>query len=84
MFYEFKCKVTKVDKNGNDRSVTEHFVTDAELFGEVENKAIEMYNNECDIVAIYKSRIVEIVNKSVDLEDKWFKVIIVSVFKDDS
>lgn len=49
MLYEFKLKVNKVNEKGDEKEVTEHYITDDELFGHVELKGNELYNGECDV-----------------------------------
>ena len=46
MLYEFKLKVNKVNEKGDEKEVTEHYITDDELFGHVELKGNELYNGE--------------------------------------
>lgn len=55
MLYEFKLKVNKVNEKGDEKEVTEHYITDDELFGHVELKGNELYNGECDVFAISRS-----------------------------
>lgn len=64
MLYEFKLKVNKVNEKGDEKEVTEHYITDDELFGHVELKGNELYNGDCDVFAISRSKIREIVNES--------------------
>lgn len=64
MYYEVTLKVTKQDNKGNDKEVKENFlIENAELWQEVENRALELYNGEADIVAMKRSSVIEVVNE---------------------
>lgn len=83
MFYEATVKITKIDEKGNDKEVKESFILqDIEFFAEAEAKLIDMYNNECDVVSIKRSNIMEIVNNPFE-ESKIFKSKLISTFVDD-
>lgn len=83
MFYEGTIKVTKVDEKGNDKEVKESFIVEnAELFGEVEQKLLELYNGECEVIAIKRANIMEIVNQPSE-DSKIFKAKLISIFVDD-
>lgn len=64
MLYEFKLKVNKVNEKGDEKEVTEHYITDDELFGHVELKGNELYNGECDVFAISRSKILRLSMRS--------------------
>lgn len=83
MFYEAKLKVEKENKKGERKTVTEHFIIEGiDLFCEAEAKAMEQYNGECDVFAITRSKVREIVNPKE--EDKpFFRAVIISVFVTD-
>lgn len=58
-----------IDKKGNDKSVTEHFIcAHASLFSEAETAIYLKFNMENDVVAIKRSNIVDVVNKDTDGE----------------
>lgn len=80
MYYEIKLKVNKVDeKSGEEKEVKEHYITDVDLFAEAEQKGLELYasdNMDCDVFAISRSKIIEIVNKK-DGDKPFFKATIV-------
>lgn len=38
MLYEFKLKVNKVNEKGDEKEVTEKFITDVDLFCQAEQK----------------------------------------------
>lgn len=83
MFYEGTIKVTKMDEKGNDKEVKESFIVEnAELFGEVEQKLLELYNGECEVIAIKRANIMEIVNQPSE-DSKIFKAKLISIFVDD-
>lgn len=83
MFYEGTIKVTKMDEKGNDKEVKESFIVEnAELFGEVEQKLLELYNCECEVIAIKRANIMEIVNQPSE-DRKIFKAKLISIFVDD-
>lgn len=84
MLYEISSRRTVIDKRGNDKSLTEHFLVDKiELFAEAEQKGLELYNGENDIVAIKRSNICEIVNKRKDDDERIYLASIESQFVDD-
>lgn len=82
MLYEFKLKVNKVNEKGDEKEVTEQYITDDELFGHVELKGNELYNGDCDVFAISRSKIREIVNEKQD-DEFFYKVTLIDVFVDD-
>ena len=84
MLYEISSRRTVIDRRGNDKSLTEHFLVDKiELFAEAEQKGLELYNGENDIVAIKRSNIYEIVNKRNDDDERIYLASIESLFVDD-
>ena len=67
MLYETAIKLTVVDKNGNDKVVTNKYIVEnAELFGEVESKLYEEFGNETgfEVASIKISKLKEIINKA--------------------
>lgn len=83
MYYEVTLKVTKQDNKGNDKEVKENFlVENAELWQEVENRALELYNGECDIVAMKRSSVIEVVNEKKE-DTPIFKAKLISTYVDD-
>lgn len=83
MFYEGTIKVTKMDDKGIDKEVKESFIVEnVELFGEVEQKLLELYNGECEVIAIKRANIMEIVNQPSE-DSKIFKAKLISIFVDD-
>lgn len=83
MFYEAKLKVEKENKKGERKTVTEHFIIEGiDLFCEAEAKAMEQYNGECDVFAITRSKVREIVNTRED-EKPFFRATLIDVFTND-
>lgn len=83
MLYEFKLKVNKTNEKGEEKEVTEHYITDDELFGHVELKGNELYNGACDVFAISRSKIREIVNEKQE-DEFFYKVTLVEIFVDEN
>lgn len=85
MYYEIKLRTEKENAKGEMKEVTEHYITNVELFAEAEQKGMEMYNNECDVFSIVRSKVSEIVNESDKTdENHFFKATIVDVYTDES
>lgn len=84
MFFEAKLKVEKTLNSGEVKEVTEHFILDAELFGEAEKIMYEEYpNHKVDVFAVYRSKIKEIINQKED-DKPFFKATVIDIFTDDS
>lgn len=59
-----------MDDKGNDRSITEDYIVDQELFGEAEMRSYQEFNGECDVVAIKRlTNLKEFVNERNDEVD---------------
>lgn len=82
MFYEIKLKVQKENAKGEMKEVTEHYITDVELFAEAEQKGMELYNNDCDVFSVIRSKIKETVNGKQE-EKPFFKATVTDTFTDD-
>lgn len=83
MYYEVTLKVTKQDNKGNDKEVKENFlIENAELWQEVENRALELYNGEADIVAMKRSSVIEVVNEKKE-DTPIFKAKLISTYVDE-
>lgn len=86
MYYEIKLKINKIDeKTGEEKEVKEHFITNVELFSEAEAKGLELYesdNMECDVFAISRSNIIEIVNEKEEGQH-FFKATVIDEQMDD-
>lgn len=82
MWYEIKLKVEKENAKGEMKEVKEHFITDCDLFANAEYTGMNLYNGNCDVFSIIRSKIREIVNNKE--EDKpFFKATIVDTFVND-
>lgn len=82
MLYELKIKVDRTNEKGDIKTISERYITQDELFAGVEAKGLELYNGECDVTDIKRSKITEIIN--VKEEDKpFFKATLVDTFTDD-
>ena len=83
MFYEVAAKVMREDKYGGEKEVTERYLVDCLLFSEAEASVMIELNNECDVCAINRSRIIEIV-KEIEGDELYFKAKITITTIDDS
>lgn len=83
MYFEVTLKITRPDNKGVDKEVKEVFlVENAELWSEAEQKALELYNGECDIVAMKRSSVIEVVNEKKE-DAPIFKAKLISTYIDD-
>lgn len=83
MFYEVKLRVEQENSKGELKQVTEHYIVDGcEFFAEAEVKAMEEYNNDCEVFSIIQSRIREIVNTKEESKP-FFKATITETFTND-
>lgn len=83
MFYEVKLRVEKENSKGELKQVSEHYIIEGcEFFAEAEVKAMEEYNNDCEVFNIVQSRIREIVNTKEEGKP-FFKATIVSTYTND-
>lgn len=85
MYYEGKIKVKKTSSNGLEKDVNEHYILLDDTFSSVEYKLTMLYasnNMECDVFAISRSKIREIVNEKQD-DEFFYKVTLIDVFVDD-
>ena len=67
MLYETAIKLTVVDKNGNDKVVTNKYIVEnADHFGEVENKLYEVFGGVTgfEVATIKISKLREIINEA--------------------
>lgn len=78
MFYELTLSVDKLNEKGEPKRCIEKYITDKMLFAEAEAIGLALYNNECDVTAIKRSKISEIINDKE--EDKpFFKAVVCTV-----
>lgn len=83
MYYEVTLKVTKQDNKGNDKEVKENFlVENAELWSEVEQRGLELYNGEADILSMKRSSVIEVVNEKKE-DTPIFKAKLISTYVDE-
>lgn len=83
MLYEIKLRVEQENSKGELKQVTEHYIVDGcEFFAEAEVKAMEEYNNDCEVFSIIQSRIREIVNDKEESKP-FFKATITETFTND-
>ena len=67
MIFETAIKLTVVDKNGNDKVVTNKYIVEnADLFGEVESKLYEVFGGVTgfEVASIKISKLSEIINEA--------------------
>lgn len=78
MYYEVTLAVDKLNEKGEPKRYIEKYITDKMLFAEAEAIGLALYNNECDVTAIKRSKISEIINDKE--EDKpFFKAVVCTV-----
>ncbi len=86
--FEVKSKRTVIDqKTGNDKCLTEiFFVENCTFWAEAEQKVLDYFNAENEIVAMAMSKVVEVINQPKTEEDKMhlyvFRAILVAIFTD--
>lgn len=85
MFYESVSKRTIIDqKSGNDKDINERFIVkNCELCAECEQKILEYWNGECDVVSVKQSKIREFINERNSEEQSIFLATIEDVYIDD-
>lgn len=82
MYYEVTLSVDKLNEKGESKRCIEKYITDKMLFAEAEAIGLALYNNECDVSAIKRSKISEIINNKE--EDKpFFKAVVCTVITND-
>lgn len=82
MFFEVTLAVDKLNEKGESKRCIEKYITDKMLFAEAEAIGLALYNNECDVTAIKRSKISEIINNKE--EDKpFFKAVVCTVITND-
>lgn len=82
MFFEVTLAVDKLNEKGEAKRCIEKYITDKMLFTEAEVIGLALYNNECDVTAIKRSKISEIINNKE--EDKpFFKAVVCTVITND-
>lgn len=82
MFYEIKLKTQRENAKGEMKEVKEHFILDVGLFCEAEAKGMELYNGNCDIFSIIRSKIREIINTKQP-DKPFFRATLIDIFVND-
>ena len=78
MFYEVTLSVDKLNEKGEPKRCIEKYITDKMLFAEAEAIGLALYNNECDVTAIKRSKISEIINDKEEYKP-FFKAVVCTV-----
>jgi hypothetical protein len=84
MLYELTLKVELADEVGNVKEVKERYITDELLFANVELKGFQLYNNECDVCAIKRSKVQEILNKRTYEDECIYNATLAQIFVDEN
>lgn len=82
MFYEIRLKVRRENARGEVKEVKEHFITDVDLFCEAEAKGLGLYNGDCDVFSIIRSKIREIINDKTEGK-AFYRATLVDIFTND-
>lgn len=83
MFFEGKIKVYKENKKGEMKTVLEHYIIEnEELFANAEYKLMELCNGACEVTAITKSKIREIINAKQP-DKPFFRATLIDIFVND-
>jgi hypothetical protein len=84
MLYELTLKVELADEVGNVKEVKERYITDDELFANVELKGLKLYDNECDVCAIKRSKVQEILNTRIYEDECIYNATLAQIFVDEN
>lgn len=84
MLYELTLKVELADEVGNVKEVKERYITDDLIFANVEMKGFKLYNNECDVCAIKRSKVQEILNKRTYEDESIYNATLAQIFVDEN
>lgn len=85
MYYEITTRVSRPTDGGEEREVTERYITDCDTFEEAEKKGMETYAHQGlhgDVVAVRRSNVREIANER-DNREHYFKATIIDTFTTD-
>ena len=80
MLYEIKVKYNALDEKGKEKEITEQYLFDCELHAEAECKGMEINNGNCDVTAVKRSRIIEVINEG---DETYYKAKVIDIFVDD-
>lgn len=86
MIYEGTIQFTTVDKNGNDKIVSEKYILDnVDTFTEVEDKLVSEFSSltGMDVTAIRRSQLKEIVNVRETADESIYLATLQDVFLDE-
>lgn len=86
MIYEITISYLTINKNGNDKSVTEKYlVLDEDTCGHAEGVAFDTFQSltEMEVIAIKRSMLQEIANKRQNGEESIYVAEVQDVFHDD-
>lgn len=84
MLYELTLKVELADEVGNVKEVKERYITDDLLFANVELKGFQLYNNECDVCTIKRSKVQEILNTRTYEDECIYNATLAQIFVDEN
>lgn len=84
MLYEVSLKRVEVNEVGLPKEVKEQYLTNDDLFASVEQKAMAMYNNDCDVFAIKRSKAQEVIDRRENDEQSIYDAVIVRSDMDDN
>lgn len=77
MLYEVSLKRVEINEVGIPKEVKEQFLINDDLFASVEQKAMAMYNNDCDVFAIKRSKAQEVIDRRENDEQSIYDAVIV-------
>lgn len=84
MLYEVSLKRVEVNEVGLPKEVKEQYLINDYLFASVEQKAMAMYNNDCDVFAIKRSKAQEVIDRRENDEQSIYDAVIVRSDMDDN
>ena len=86
MFFELALKVNRINEKGDAKEVTERYITNEKcmLFAEAEQRGLNLYNNDCEVVAIKISNIKEFVNERTEDDQNIYFAQLEDTFVDDN
>lgn len=86
MFFELALKVNRINEKGDAKEVTERYITNEKcmLFAEAEQRGLNLYNNDCEVVAIKISNIKEFVNERTENDQNIYFAQLEDTFVDDN
>lgn len=79
MYYLGQIKVSETDAKGKVKEKKELYLYQCEFFQEIENKLMELTNNEAPVVALKQTDYREFINEKRDDDDVIYKIKLVSI-----